>query len=206
MTEWEAIEERFRRLRDFVLTDLEGFVTQKRGGNFGVVAVMLAACDALGTLRYGGRGSGPKVFARCLPKEWGPVATILYDALRHGLVHGYDPKIVVAKGARVGFAIGWFDEDPHMHFLTEDRTILYIAVPSLVRSLRETFAEVEQELRDSGDLRDQFFTRDRKGREMHLTSVEDEAWSEVVRRAPVYKGSEPRAMPAGATGPAGPLR
>jgi len=93
VTEWEAIEERFTRLRDFVLTDLEGFASNETGGNFGLLALVVAACDALGTLRYGSRAAGDKIFERCLPSDWKAVADILFDAIRNGLIHGYDAKL-----------------------------------------------------------------------------------------------------------------
>jgi hypothetical protein len=76
MTEWEAIQQRFMRLRDFVLKDLEGYAAQDEGGNFAVVALVLTACDALGSLRYGGGRSGAKILKRCLPEEWQPAPSM----------------------------------------------------------------------------------------------------------------------------------
>jgi hypothetical protein len=129
---------------------------------------VLASCDALGTLRYGGRG-GEQVFGRCLPDEWEPVADILYDALRNGLVHGYDAKLIVAGGSRIGFAIGWRGSSRHMQFTTRDRDVLYVDGPSLVHALRRVFDEVERELRGDPQLCDDYFTRDRKGRHRVVT-------------------------------------
>jgi hypothetical protein len=195
---WESIEERFVRLRDFVLGDLEGYVAHETGGNFAVVAVAMAACDALGRLLYGG-DSGDKVFARCLPGAWRPAAPILYDALRHGLIHGYDAQYVEdTNGDRLGFAIAWRGESVHLHFADTNRDLLYVSAPALVGSLRTMFEEVENELRVDGDLRDRFFMRDRRGRVIYLREQSEaraDAWRQAVLDAPLVPG------PSGARGP-----
>jgi hypothetical protein len=196
MTEWEAIEPIFTRLRDFVSIDLERYTRQEHGGNFAVVALVLAACDALGNLRYGGGGSGARILERCLPEEWKRAAGVLYDALRNGLIHGYDAKIVVDdQGSRVAFVIGWPAVDKHMHmqFLTKERDNLYIHAPSLFASLKATFADVERELRESGDLRDRMFKRDPKGREMRVSGKQATIWREAVSRAGVANQELPLA-------------
>jgi hypothetical protein len=54
VTRWEAIEGSFTRLRDFALTDIEGFAGNRTGGNYGLVGLVVAACDALGGRCYGG--------------------------------------------------------------------------------------------------------------------------------------------------------
>jgi hypothetical protein len=204
MTEWEAIEEGFTRLRDFVLKDVEGYAAQKEGGNFAVVALVLAACDALGSLRYGGDRSGDKILARCLPEEWQPAADILYDALRNGLIHDYEAKFVVdGVGASVGFSIGWDDETCHMQFLEPERRTLYIAVPSLVRSLRATFADVERELRESVERRREFLEQYGKGRVVDISQSPTKRleWRRAVQRARICR--RPEKAQAGATGPTG---
>jgi hypothetical protein len=198
VTDWAAIEGSFWRLRGFVLNDLERYVAQEVGGNFAVVGLMLAACDALANLRYGSRSSGHDILARCLPDGWKPAASVLYDAVRNGLLHGYEPKVVMGDGAGVGFAIGWHGSVGHMEFTTEARDVLYVSAPSLVRSLRDTFDDVERELRESAELRDNFYTRDRKDRELHLSGHRAEVWREVVAGGRVAPSP-----PSGATGPPG---
>ena len=79
MAEWSEIEPRFIRLRDFVLNDLDRYVTQPEGGNFAAVALVMASCDALGSLLHG-RDSGDRILARCLPADWSPAAPILWNA------------------------------------------------------------------------------------------------------------------------------
>jgi hypothetical protein len=68
VTDWEAIEKSYTRLRNFVLTDIEGFARNSTGGNFGLVVLVVAACDALGRRCYGG-DSGHLVFQALPPRR-----------------------------------------------------------------------------------------------------------------------------------------
>jgi hypothetical protein len=197
MTEWEAIEETFARLRDFVLNDLDHLVRQKEGGQFAVVTLVLAACDALGRLYYG-RDTGARVFERCLPEEWKPVAETLYNALRHGFVHGYEAKSVVADGTRVSFEVAWKGER-HLTFPDESRSVLCIVAPTLVDELRDAFNSIEVELRGDATARDEFLQRDRKDRVNKIDGRDAESWMDAVSSARVV----PRPAP-GPEGPAGP--
>jgi hypothetical protein len=201
VTDWEAIEETFTRLRDFVFTDLGRLVNQERGGNFAVVALVMAACDALGRLHYG-KDTGDQIFKRCLPEEWRPAAPTLYDALRHGLIHGYEAQSVVVDGRPMFFQIAWAGQR-HLTFTDESRQVLCIVAPVLVESLRAAFDSVESELRANPQARDEFLARDRKDREIHLRGSQVESWREVVNSARVI--TQPPGAAArdgeGATGP-----
>jgi hypothetical protein len=198
MTEWDTIEQTFTRLRDFVFTDLDRLVTQERGGQFAVVALVMAACDALGRLHYG-RDTGDRVFERCLPDHWKPAAPTLYDALRHGLIHGYEPRWVVVGGKPVGFEIAWRGHR-HLTFADDNREVLCIVAPVLVTALRGVFDSVEGELRSDPLARDRFRERDRRDREIHLQGPQIETWREAVMAAPIVPRS-----PSGAIGPDGPV-
>jgi hypothetical protein len=216
VTDWPAIEPQFVRLRDFVLADLEGFGENERGGNFGLVALVLTACDALGTLRYASRGSGSKVFELCLPEPWKPVADILYDALRHGLIHGYDAKLIDDGTTKVAFAIGWHRKhsDRHMRFVEPGR--LYIQAQTLVDGLRDAFAHIENELRADARLRDTFLVQANRDRVVHVTEHDAERWRTAVRNAEAAQGkidvrgvptlttTSPPTLLTGATGSPGP--
>ncbi len=203
MTRWEAIEESFTRLHNFALTDIEGFASNRTGGNYGLVGLVVAACDALGGRCYGG-DSGHLVLRRCLPDEWKPVSDILYDALRHGLIHMYDPMIVMDAGEPVGFAVGWAGESRHMQLVSSDPKLLYVNATSLASDLRRAFAEIELELRNDPELRDMFYKRDRKNRERHLDKSDAERWRAALKNAPVSSEPWPPPEPSqGATGPQG---
>jgi hypothetical protein len=203
VTDWETIEETFTRLRDFVFTDLGRLVNQEAGGNFAVVALVMTACDALGRLHYG-KDKGVRILEECLPEEWKPAAPILSDALRHGLIHGYEAQSVVVDGGPMYFQIAWSGER-HLTFTDESRHILCIVAPVLVESLRGAFDSIEAELRINPRARDEFLVRDRKDREIHLRGSLAESWRDVVTSARVV--AYPRAagvdsaMGEGATGP-----
>ncbi len=201
VTEWEAIEDTFIRLRDFVLTDLGRLVSQRAGGNFAVVALVMTACDALGRLHYG-KDNGDRIFERCLPEEWRPAAPTLYDALRHGLIHGYEAQSVVVDGRPVFFEVAWAGQR-HLTFTDESRQVLCIVAPNLVESLRGAFNSVEAELRSDPVARDEFLVRDGKDREIHLRGSQVERWRGIVNSARVVPRPSP---PDGATGPRMPSR
>jgi hypothetical protein len=203
VTSWKAIEESFTRLRDFALADIEGFRSNRTGGNYGLVALVVVACDALGRRCYGG-DSGHLVFRRCLPDEWKAVSDILYNALRHGLIHLYDPMIVMDAGEAVGFAVGWAGASRHMPLVSSDPKLLYVNATSLASDLRRAFDEIEQELRADAELRDIFYKRDRKSRELHLDGSDAERWRAALGNAPVSSDRWPPLEPSqGATGPRG---
>lgn len=209
MTNWEAIEETFTRLRDFVFTDLGRLVTQEAGGQFAVVALVMAACDALGRLQYG-KDSGDRIFELCLPEEWRPAAPTLYDALRHGLIHSYEANAVVVDGKPVAFEIAWKGER-HLTFADDDRRVLCVVAPVLVDALRRAFDLVESELREDPRARDKFRDRDRRDREIHVQGPQAQKWREavssarVVPRPPPGSIGPPEGIGEGATGPRRPM-
>jgi hypothetical protein len=128
----------------------------------------------------------------------------LYDALRNGLIHMYDAKIVVDAGEPVGFTIGWAGGSRHMQLVADDPKLLYVNATSLARDLRQAFEEIEEELRSDGELRDAFYKRDRKDRELHLRAASAERWREALATACVSSEPWPPPQPPqGATGPQG---
>ena len=185
MTDWSKIEERFTRLRAFVLNDLGKLAASEEGGNFGLLVLILNACDALGFRIYD-QGGGEKVFARCLPHPWSsePVATILYDALRNGLTHGYDAKLVQDAEAPLSFAIGWKPENAEKHMkLDGDRKQLYVHPQTLMAALERVFAEVESDLRADPAFCDKYLKRDQKKSIRKVRATEQVASREAVNNA-----------------------
>jgi hypothetical protein len=203
MAQWEEIEETFVRLRDFVLNDLERIVSQRHGGNYAVVALVMAACDALARLHYG-KSKGHRVLEHCLPREWRPAAPTLYSALRNGLVHGYETQSVVIAGRSVLFQIAW-DGQRHLTFTDERRQVLCIVARDLVESLRTAFDSIESELRNDAEARRKFLRRDKKDRTLDLRESDPQAaiWLHLVRAANVMP--QPRRGASGLHGPAGSL-
>src|SRR3954453_10317838 len=112
---FEQTEPELRRLREFVLNDLDRIVDQPVGGNYAAVAVALCAYDAIANLEGGANARGERPFADSLPQAWRPVAPTLYNALRNGLVHTYETKTVLASGRQIELVLSW-RERPHLTF------------------------------------------------------------------------------------------
>jgi hypothetical protein len=198
VVEWDAIDESFSRLRDFVLNDLDQIAAQEQGGNFAVVALVLAACDALGFGLYG-RGNGYRVFGLCLPPDWRPVARTLYDALRNGLIHRYEARVIATPGDDTAFQIAWTGSR-HLTFTDNSRSVLCVVARDLVAGLHDAFAEVEEQLRTDPAAREAFYRNDGKGREhdIRLNTSQLRAWQQIRSAASVVPAP---VNPAGATGP-----
>ena len=137
---FEEIEPKLRELRAFVLNDLESVVDREVGGNYAAAALIVSAYDALGDLR---KEKGAVPFEEQLPATWRPVAKSLYDALRNGLVHHYDPKLIVVDGQRIELCISW-RERPH---LSIEGARFNLNVQRMAVDLRVAFDDYEQALR-----------------------------------------------------------
>ena len=174
---FEQIEPELFRLRDFVLNDLQRIVDQDVGDNYAAAGLISSTYDALGDLR----GVGSDVpFAEQLPQQWRPVAKSLYGALRNGLVHHYDPKLIVVDGRAVELVISW-RQQPHLS-LQGGR--LYLNVQQMAADLRTAFDDYEHVLHADPALRDRFLQKGRKDREAHVHNyVEAEAWRALLDSA-----------------------
>ena len=174
---FETIAESFRRLRKFVLHDLELIVSEATGGNYAAVLLVTSACEALGRLRFGTESGGNLLFRDyLLPNDWQPVAGHLYDALRNGLAHGYAAKTIVQVGDRpVELVISWREKE-HLSFAAE-QSQLFINVQVLAEALGEAFDRYEKELRSRPELRERYRRWVRKKAEVHVTRPRDqEVW------------------------------
>jgi len=170
---FDQIEPRLHRLRAFVLNDLEGVVGREVGGNYAATALVVSAYDALGDLS---KKEGWVLFGERLPAPWRPVAKSLYEALRNGLVHHYDPKVIVVDGRRIELCISW-RERPH---LSLQGARVYLNVQQMAVDLRGTFEDYEAVLRHDAALRDRFWRRAGTG-EVHVYSPQEaQAWRELL--------------------------
>jgi hypothetical protein len=149
-------------LRANLLDDLKRITRQPEGGNYAAVAVVGCACEALGRLRYGKKDGGSDFFTcYVLPERWQPVGPDLYEALRHGIAHGYETKTIELGKGKLNVGVSW-REKPHLTF-EEGRSTLFINVPELAADLGRALDRYEAELLEREDLRDLFYTHWRKG-------------------------------------------
>jgi hypothetical protein len=173
---FEQIEPAFAELRDFVLNDLQRIVSQEVGGNYAAAALISSAYEEVARLREQAKHVP---FGDRLPVQWRPVAKSLYGALRNGLVHHYDPKLIVVDDRRVELCLSW-RERPH---LSLEGARLYLNVQRMADDLRRTFDDYEQALRADATLRDRFQST-RKDREEHVSDqYEAEAWRALLGSA-----------------------
>jgi hypothetical protein len=153
---YDEIRDRFDTLRRFLLDDLDLVVTQPVGGNYAAVLLITAACDAVGRLRYGTRAGGEPFFAEyLLPARWRPVGAQLFDALRNGLAHAYDTKIVVQIGDRPIEVVVSRREDVHLSFDAADCR-LFVNVEALTTQLKAARVKYDGQLKQSAEFRDRF--------------------------------------------------
>lgn len=72
-----------------------------------------------------------------------------------------------------------------MQLVSSDPKLLYVNATSLASDLRRAFEEIEPELRNDPELRDRFYKRDRKNRELHLDRSDAARWRAALENAPV---------------------
>lgn len=178
---FEHIEEDLRRLRDFVLEDLERIVAQEVGGNYAVATLVAIAYEELARLRHGRRGAGHEVFTETVPARWRAIGRSLYDALRNGLVHRYEVKLLMVGGEEVEVSISWRER----RHLSVEGARLYLDAERLVADLRRAFEHYEAALRAEPELRDRFVEQWGRERVREVrTRAETDAWRELLERAP----------------------
>src|SRR2546426_7151758 len=114
--EYEAIRGKYEQLRSFIINDLTLLVQQETGGNYLAACLIACACEALSRFKYGLPHKGELFFSEMtLTEKWKPVAESLYDALRNGIVHGYDTKFIIVASHRVEIVVSW-KQHPHLTF------------------------------------------------------------------------------------------
>src|SRR5262245_55326063 len=109
----------FLELKNYILHDLDIITSSPHGGNYAAALLIVTACEAAGTVRYGKRDGGVDFFKEyLLPKKWKPVSKSIYNALRHGLAHSFFTKAILkATDKPIELGISWrrenhFEYDP----------------------------------------------------------------------------------------------
>lgn len=178
---FENIKDEFRVLRDFVLNDLELIISAPRGGNYAATLLVVTACEAVGTLRYGRKDAGWEFFRDYLVAEkWRPVSKSIYSALRNGLSHSFVTKAILKVTDRpIELGISWskenhFEYDPGL-------ATLFINVREISNNLIEAFDRYEEELSHQGQLRDRFITWRKKQKVVEVNGQDEiDEWKKLV--------------------------
>ncbi len=179
---YETIRSEVERLQNYVLNDLSLVVNQNRGGNYLAASLITCACDAIAYLKSGEPNRGDLVFAGLLPDLWKPVARNLYDAIRDGIVHVYETKIIDIESRHVSILISW-GAKPHLQ-LSPNQEEIYINIPTLAEDLRTFIARFEAELKTNSNLRDTFYKSMHRHRHLVLNQKEISKWSHVLSQVP----------------------
>jgi hypothetical protein len=179
---FENIKDDFLELKNFVLNDLELIRNAPKGGNYAATLLVVTACEAAGTLRYGKKDGGLDFFRDYLvPKKWRSVSKSIYSALRNGLAHSFVTKAILKATDRpIELGISWSKKN---HFEYDSgRTTLFINVQEISKNLREAFEQYEGELRQQAELRDRFITWRKKQRVFEVEDRDEkEAWKVLVK-------------------------
>jgi hypothetical protein len=179
---FENIKDEFSELKNFVLYDLNLITSASQGGNYAAALLVVTACEAAGTLRYGKNDGGLDFFRDYLvPEKWRPVSKSIYGALRNGLAHSFLTKAILkAADNPIELGISWSKEN---HFEYDPgRATLFINVQEISKKLKEAFQRYEEELKKHAELRNQFIKWRKKQRVFEVTDQkEKKAWKTLVK-------------------------
>jgi len=183
--DFKAIEQRFCEIFGFIQQDLLRIIQVEPGVNYAAAALIGCACETMAKYRYAS-GEAADAFAVLLPEgTHQKVAKTLYDALRNGLVHGYEAKDIEFNGSHVGLAIAW-RETPHLSFkVVNGKPQLMLNMRDLCERLSEQIDVFRAELEGNASARDLFFTRWPKKRVLTVRAPEEiQVWKELTQRTP----------------------
>lgn len=177
-TTYETIRPRFEQVQDYVVSDLDRVIEQTDGGNYIAAALITCACDALSNLKYGQQNRGYLFFEDLLPSEWRPVAKSLYEAIRHGLIHTYDTRLICIGPRELEVIISW-GQKPHLH-LSENGKQIYINIKSLSNDFKAALKQFESDLQEQPTLRDTFARSINRWRKQQIAKDEVAKWEQLL--------------------------
>jgi hypothetical protein len=178
---FSKIEADFSELRDFVLFDLNLITKTPQGGNYAVALLIVTACEAAGTLRFGKTDGGSEFFREYLvPKKWYPVSKSIYDVLRNGLAHSFSTKAILKVASKpIELGISW-SKEKHFEY-DSSRATLFINVQELAGSMRRAFRRYEEELKEDARLRDCFVKWRKKHRVYEVRNEKEKSeWKKLL--------------------------
>ena len=180
---FETIKPEVDRLRNFIVGDLDYLISHDRGGNYLAAALITCASDALSYLKYGDRNKGERFFEDIIPSEWKSLAASLYEAIRDGIVHSYDTKIICVGSRKIIVNISW-GAKPHFH-LSQDRKTIHINIKNLAADFKDALKRFEADLKNKPALRETFESSMRKSREISIPNNQRAGWEQCLSKMKV---------------------
>ncbi|MBB3189315.1 hypothetical protein [Halomonas cerina] len=181
--EFGKIKDDFIELEAFVLNDLEIITNSTKGGNYAAALLITAACEALGTLRYGRKDGGQEFFENyLLPEPWRAVSKSIYDALRNGLAHSFSTKAVVnASEKPIELGVSW-SKEKHLSY-DSGCSVLFLNIQQLANDLRSAFDRYQSELQQRPELRDTFYRWREKQRIYQVQNKNEKGkWNALLKQ------------------------
>jgi hypothetical protein len=160
---FEYIEADIQKIRAYIFGDLNRITNVELGCNYAATAIMMCACDLFAYVRYGRRDYGAKFvtdYMGQIDSRYSKIGKTLYKSLRHGVVHTYETKKIQIGSRTIDFCISWRKRE---HFSVDhSKSEINLNVPKMLAELMEAFEKYVEDLKTTGELRDQFVRKIRE--------------------------------------------
>lgn len=182
---FSEIEQEFDETLGFIQNDLAAICAKDLGTNYTAALLIGCACDVIAQ-RRGGRVRDFEVFAELLPdtSDWRTLAKPLFEAVRHGLAHGFDTKEIRFNGGIMTVTISWRRREHLSIDRTREKPSLVLNVQSLATALNEKIDSLREQLIDDSSACDRFRMSCRPGSKskqvLSIDPREVEAWSRLT--------------------------
>ncbi|MGA2325080.1 MAG: hypothetical protein ABSH05_02220 [Bryobacteraceae bacterium] len=183
MIGFAAIEKQFDETLGFLQRDLSRIRVLEPGVNYAAAALIACACDVIAKRRGVAEAD---VFKNLLPpgRPYEVIGKTLYEALRNGLVHGYDTKEIVFDGTSIGLIVAW-KETPHLSVVPHcGKQCLVLNVQALSDRLSAEIDKFRQELKQCPGARDKFFTSCQPDQREEVYGTEASEWRSLMTTDP----------------------
>lgn len=185
---YSRIKTRFKRVHRFLTNDLRLLVIQPSGGNFLAAFMIACACETIAWFRYGTNRGDSILAEKLLSPAWRPVASSLYDAMRNGIAHRYEPKTLCIGDKRVEIGISW-KKKPHLRF-SRNRKVVFLNIQTLAQQVFHMLDAYEQELKTDASLRERLHQSMKGKWEKKTKGGELEAWRKILSKTARIKTTD----------------
>ena len=151
------------------------------GVNYAGTALIACACEMLAKYHYGS-GEGADVFLKLIPDgQMQVIAKTLYNALRNGLMHEYDAKVIRFNGMQVHLGIAW-KKTKHLSIIEKDgKKMLVLNVHQMCTDIYNEIDGYRVELENNSTARDLFSKQWEKDRVIDVRSdIELKVWASLI--------------------------